>query len=339
MKRPTVFAVLSFTAAALLEIGASYFLLDFTDSEKDLLIFLGIHTLASVILATVVRPSLPVQYREPKLVVTTLLFAIIYFIPIFGVFGILAAVLVNVLSPKPGVDAPFAQVQAPEYVLSIREPTQQFRISSMRTMLLDETIPSEVRIKSLIALQSMPTRVAGPTIRKLLGDPADDIRLLAYGILDNKEKELNAQIVRAAADLKAATSGERRLQALRQLAELHWEMVYTGLSQGDLRDHTLAQTAGFLETAMQIAARDAALWFLSGRVLHAQGKIDDAAQAFHIAVTLGMDESRVLAYVAEIAFEQRRFDLVRDYVTRLARSQVTATMAPIIRFWQRSKAA
>ncbi|MEZ5627663.1 MAG: hypothetical protein R3E34_09070 [Rhodocyclaceae bacterium] len=36
--------------------------------------------------------------------------------------------------------------------------------------------------------------MASPLLRDLLGDDSEDLRLLAYGMLDHKEKTLNAQI-------------------------------------------------------------------------------------------------------------------------------------------------
>ena len=66
----------------------------------------------------------------------------------------------------------------------------------------------------------------------------------------------------------------------------------------------------------------------------ALGELEGAEQAFHIAISCGLEENRALPYLAEIAFRQREFTLVRDHLAALARSPVTQVMAPIVRFWQ-----
>ncbi len=44
---------------------------------------------------------------------------------------------------------------------------------------------------ALLAMQSMPARTVSPVLQGMLADPLDDIRLLAYGILDNHERSVD----------------------------------------------------------------------------------------------------------------------------------------------------
>lgn len=326
----------SIVVAILLELGATYLLIDLSSGNAQFLTFLGTHAAASALLAWGTHFALPPRFRKPRRAALAFLFCFTFFIPIFGLMGLIGAMLITRLLPRELSWEPYAQVKPPEYVLSIREPEMVMRLSGLKHVLLDTDLPSEVRLKSLIALQNMPARVAGPMLRMLLGDAADDIRLLAYSMIDSQEKQLNARIDEELVALEAARDGEQRLGARRHLAELNWELVYTGLVQGDVRDHALAQARIHVEAAIELAARDPGLWFLKGRILHARhdGNLDAAAHAYSIAVSCGMPESRILPYLAEIAFDRREFSAVRELLGSAVDTHATPTMAPLVRYWQ-----
>lgn len=250
-----------------------------------------------------------------------------------GLFGILLAIFVTVIAPRISRHMPFTEIKRPEYVLSIREPEPKFRLTGMRQLLLDQDAPPEVRLKSLTALQNMPGRLVGPMLRRLLSDPADDIRLVAYGMLDVQEKRINASIQDELDRLQQTVKEDIRQNAWRHLAELYWELVYTGLVQGDVRKYALTEAMKYLELAHALQPEDPGLWYLKGRLLHAAGRLDEAGDALSLAVACGLQEARVLPYLAEIAFEQRDFPVMRQFLAPLADGQATPMMAPVIRFW------
>lgn len=320
-------------AGIAIEIASITFFADLSNSTRQLLYFLGLHFLSSALLAASFTELLPPKYRSPRATASGLIFCFAFFIPLLGALGLLLAVLFAVVLPKISAYRPFGEVAPPEYVLSIREPEAQIRISSLRSMLLDQTVPADLRVRTLNALANMPTRVAAPTLHRLLGDPVDELRLIAYGMLDQKEKNINAQIGMERAALESITDGAARLAALRHLAELHWELVYSDLVRGDVRAYTLEQALDYIDKALAIDSDGPGLWFLRGRALHAMGRMEEAREAYSLAVANGLLESRVLPYLAEIAFAQRDFTGLRQYIALVAQTQVTPAMAPIIRFW------
>ena len=71
---------------------------------------------------------------------------------------------------------------------------------------------------------------------------------------------------------------------------------------------TSPRLAGLESTG--IVPEDAGLWFLKGKLLIY--KRDPAAEAaLHRAVAQGIEESRVLAYLGQMAFERRDYGEVR----------------------------
>lgn len=319
--------------AVAFELSALYTVLDFDNSTAHLLLFFAAHAAASALLALFTIPAMPRQYRQPRTAVLAFLFSFSFFIPLVGLLGVMLAVFIALLKPRLARSLPFASVEQPEFVLSVGDAEPAFRKSGLRSVLLDQSTPAHVRLKSLLTLQNMPARSAGPMLRKLLSDPADDVRLVAYGMLDTHEKHISARTQEELRKLELATEPEARSNCLRQLAELHWELVYTGLVQGDVREHALASARSYVERGLELASRDPGLWYLKARLLQASGKLGEAAQDFGIAVSCGLPEGRALPYMAELAFERRDFTAVREIMARVAHSHVSPLMAPLVDFW------
>jgi polysaccharide biosynthesis protein PelE len=160
------------------------------------------------------------------------------------------------------------------------------------------------------------------------------MRLVAYGILDNQEKIINQHIYSEIQKLERTTESALRLISLRRLAELYWELVYGRLVYGDVREHALAETDRYLIDAMRIAPDDAGLWFLMGKML--LFRRDPAAEAaFHRAVANGLEESRVLGYLGQIAFERRDYAEVRRIFGLLSHRHYAPRLRAAVRYWSR----
>ncbi len=302
-------------------------------SDGILLSFFLQHAAASVCLAMGGWYVLPDKYRHPRLMTTLILFNFSFFIPLLGMFGLIAAVLFSRYHRHDNAHPLFAKLVWPEFVLSLREPELRFSQGGIRSRLAQPSIPTPQRLQSLLALQGIPARISSPLLQNMLGDSSDDIRLVAYGLLDSREKKITEQIHRELVNLKSADSSEMKLVVLRHLAELYWEMVYAGLAQGDLRIHTLNQALLFTDNALILAGQDTGLLFLKGRILHELKRHEEAQLIMESAITHGLPESRVLPYLVEIAFDRRDFFKVQNMLKRLSASQITPVMKNAIHFW------
>ena len=329
-----IIAIVGLLALAL-EVFAVFWLMPLQEgSPYNLLGFLLVHGLACLFLAAFVSAALPPHLRRPVPAVITLLFGFSFFIPLLGLIGQVIAVLVARFLPRIVPELPYAEIPPIEFEFPPREIRERTKYGEggLTSRLKDSGVPKEARFKSLLALQGMPARIANPLLQDMLGDPADEVRLVAYGILDNQEKQINQHIHEEIVKLRAADSKEMQLIALRRLAELYWELVYGGLVHGDVRDHAMSETERYLNQAMQIAPDDAGLWFLKGRML--LFRRDAAAEAaLHRAVANGLEESRVLAYLGQIAFERRDYEEVRRIFSSLSESQFAPRLKQAVKYW------
>jgi hypothetical protein len=326
--------------ALVLEVIAVFWLMPLTEGNPThLLGFLLVHGIASLCLAAFVAAALPPHLRRPVAPVIVLLFGFSFFIPVLGLIGQVVAVLVSKYLPRHVPDLPYAEIPPIEFEFPPREIRERTKYGpgGLTARLRDARVPKETRFKSLLALQGMPPKIANPLLQEMLGDTADEVRLVAYGILDNQEKNINQLVHEEIENLRLANSPERQLIALRRLAELYWELVYGGLVHGDVRVHAMGETERYLDQAMKVAPEDAGLWFLKGKLLIF--KRDPAAEAaLHRAVANGIEESRVLAYLGQMAFERRDYAQVRRIFSALSEGQYSPRLKSAVRYWSRGQA-
>ncbi|HEV7801546.1 MAG TPA: hypothetical protein VGP15_10760 [Burkholderiales bacterium] len=321
--------------ALVLEVIAVFWLMPLHEGNpSNLLGFLLVHGVASLCLSAFVGAALPAHLRRPVAPVIVLLFGFSFFIPVLGLIGQVIAVLVSKYLPRHVPELPYAEIPPIEFEFPPREIRERTKYGpgGLTARLRDSGVPKETRFKSLLALQGMPPKIANPLLQEMLGDPADEVRLVAYGILDNQEKNINQHVHEEIQKLREATTDEMRLIALRRLAELYWELVYGGLVKGDVRAHAMGETERYLDQAMKLAPEDAGLWFLKARLLTFQR--DAAAEAaYHRAVANGIEESRVLAYLGQIAFERRDYREVRRIFSLLSEGQYSPRLKSAVRYW------
>jgi len=216
-----------------------------------------------------------------------------------------------------------------------QRPGTGFRQAGMRSFLANAQAPLLARLRALVALRNISGRVASPLLRDALTDPSEDLRLLAYGMLDNKEKQLNRSIHAestrfAAAVERSAEQGE----AAQRLADLYWEFVYQDLVQGDLRAHALQQSLHYTRIALARARDDAGLHLRHGRLLQSLGKPRAARAAYDRALARGMPKTRIVPYLAEAAYDIGDFDAVRALMNELGDWQLLPRLRPLIRYWR-----
>jgi hypothetical protein len=219
-----------------------------------------------------------------------------------------------------------------------RAPKSSFSQAGVRSFLANERAPVGLRLRALVALQNVPARVASPLLRGLLADPSEDLRLLAYGMLDGLEKKLNSQIHEELQRFNQATGEEERLDAARRLSELFWELIYQGLVQGDLAQHALEQSLHFTQLALTVHKENPALHLQLGRLSQMRGHAEQAHAAYIEALGYGMPLTRVVPYLAELAYERQDYEEVRRLMSALNEWQGLARLQAIVRFWDRRSA-
>ena len=284
--------------------------------------YFSLHAVASTLVTWLAWVLLPSNFKKPFLPVCALLWAFAFFIPVLGVIAILVVVQIAQRFPRILRTERYVTVRMPEFSGVQREATERsdLRAGDARRILKDSAQPLETRLRVLVALQSMQPKAAVPLLIGLLSDPSEDIRLLAYSMVDSWEKDLVQKIQKANAELDVARqsgSNIRVVNALRRLAELHWTQADTGLARGDLRRFALEHAQRYCEQVQALDTRAPGIWALYARILIELGQLDAAVQAVKMAHRLRLPMAETFLLMAQIAYAQGNYAAVRRYATML----------------------
>jgi hypothetical protein len=319
---------------------------------------LGLHAVVSALFMLLLYRMLPKRLRQPRSTVLLLCFSLTFFIPFFGLLALWIALLVTRWLPLRIVSLPFRLAETPDLPQAARAEGRRFRELSVRPVLADSQMAPALRTPALNVLSTMPLRVVGELLHQLLADPVEEMRLVAYGLLDNREKELRQRISeqtaalqridahakalaeaaddpKARARLKADVHTSPTLHALhlRAMVELNFELVYQRLVQGDLRDFALQQALIYADQAINLAGPEPGLLQLRARVYIEADYLVRARVDLEQAAAHGAPPVRVLPYLAEIAYRKGDWPQVRSLLASLHGLPVSPRLAALRDYW------
>ncbi len=294
--------------------------------------FMGLHLLAVVIGIRYAMSMLPERYCYPKTHAVSVLGLPMLLIPFFGLIGMSAAVMTAIRKPVE---------KEPEFAVAIALPELPFKPvdidpsqglgGGLLSVIKHDADPVR-RVKAVLSTKKIADRHAVPILQLALKDPVDDVRLLAYSMLDQKENTINLKIKDTLTEIDRSTHIVRaRLH--KELANLFWELAYMELAQGEVLVHVLAKAREHIELSLR-DKNDAGGYFLLGRILLKQGQLDLAEQALKRACEAGMEEANIASYLAEIAFHRNDYHLIPSILEALpANERIRQPVKGVAEYW------
>ncbi|KAA0182821.1 lipopolysaccharide N-acetylglucosaminyl transferase [Cupriavidus gilardii] len=350
-----------------------------TEATGALLAYLGMQALAAALLAMPLQRLLSRHVRMPSRVASRVasrttsayLFVAGALVPLGGLLVVLPGMALARLGHRTPAIGGMASVALPEFAGAMgacvpdrpanRPDAGDDRDRAaglLRAGAANAAASDMRRLAALAGLEAMPARSTGPLLRALLEDSVEDVRLLAYGMLDAAEQRLTRQILQAQDCLHALADGDPagRAAAHERLAQLHWELVYQNLAQGDVRGHTLEQADRHAEAALQalseapgattlyvraadgsgVASPAAGLWQLRGRLALARRDPAAARAALQRAIALGFPRERAWPLLAEAAYLEGDFAATRAAMQDLRQAAslpALPQLQPVLRYW------
>jgi len=303
--------------------------LQLDNTAQALVAWLATHALACLCFLAGIGGVLPNVYRR-LWGREWLFFGVIPFLmPVMGMWGVLLAVLPALHRPQRQHQTSLIVAKPPQlpYRSSDLDARPRLRPGGLSALLRSSGAVGE-RVKAVMALRYLNDPKANRILRDAMKDPADDVRLLAYSVLEQKEASIRQAIQRTRKALDSGTS-TTAVNGLRQQAVKHWALVQQELVQGGLAEKLVREANGFVDRVLADGP-DADMLQLKGRILQWQGHLDKADVCFSQAVTAGMPEEVMAADWMELAFLRRDFDRLvqlaevlseQDYLpSRLARA-------------------
>ncbi|MGE3165445.1 MAG: tetratricopeptide repeat protein [Planctomycetota bacterium] len=299
-----------------------------------LLLTIG-HGLASFAICPALHKRLPERLQEPAWWARAWIFVTCLFLPVFGALGLLTTLFV--LSKLPAIDRrqPWRLVESPS--LSIRKRPHNAELPYGDGGLLGVVryaSDPQRRMDAILSTQQLPARESVPILHTALKDGVDEVRLLAYSMLDRMELRINGRITEMREALEGA-SPELAAQLHHKLGEQYWELADSGLAQGDVRRHMVATAQKHGDESLALESHNAQAHLLLGRVRLEQSDLDEAQRHLEIAIVQGMAPSEVAALMADIAFRRRDFRATRAALRKAdPLSLRTRPLSQVSSLWQ-----
>ena len=322
-----------------LELGSLLLVLTQGKSFALLAAYFAMHAFGSALFALAIALLVPGQYKQPRRWLLAYLFAFNFFIPVAGLICTMTGILIGIWFPRRIRKTSFETASSPQFTTYRNHEGTGFRGGQVRAQLSNINTPLDQRLKALVAVQDTPARATGNMLRDLLADSADDIRLLAYGILDGKEKQITQRVMENRQRLEAIGSSDNgpdraeRSRLHKAIAELYWELIYQNLVQGDMQSFSADQVRHHIDAALEVRGNDAGLWFLLARLELQQRQVKKAEFALTNAQRTGFARERLLPYLAELRFLQGHYGDVRALFAELAGRPGIPALAPARRYW------
>ncbi len=303
-----------------------------------------LHAASSYYLAQGFWQLLPRRYKLPARKNLSFLFIFLWILPVLGALGLLWSVVGALKRPRSQSSQNIKIVILPELPFS---PPVVFSVPPYSQGALRQIVhfagrPLK-RLKAVMATRHMSSRDAMVVWSKATRDPVDDVRLLAYAMKDNSEKQLAERILTLTEALSNVPVNMQNAYH-KTIAALCWELVYHRLTQGAIRHHWLQTARHHIELvltpSMPVAdtsgvteASEANSWLLYGRILLDSGELAPARRAFLNAQADGVDKQKILPWLAEIAFNERKFSEVKHFMTALGRTGEKGRELAQVRAW------
>ena len=228
----------------------------------------GLAVVAIVPLLNAAARGFALSRPTPLAVVTAL------FVPVLGPLGLWA--LFRTLGRSAhaaGLGAPPTITRLPSLPADAPEPVGEPLGMGALAARIRHARDANTRVKSVLGTRRLDGARATALLRVALRDPHEDVRLLAYALLEDRERQADATIRELLSTLAAAPPA-RRAAINERLANAYWELCYQGLVAGELESFSLARALEHLDaagTSVAVPSETGARATFGGRVMRSSG--------------------------------------------------------------------
>ncbi len=281
----------------------------------------------------VLRANYPAQNQS-----VFLFFSIFSFcIPVLGPLGVLCLVGYFHYCGTSTVSTPIGTVRDSGFRRGGRSHDPQYYSGNVHSILSTTSINDMQRMQALFKLRSLQSRQTTQTFRSLLTDKSEDLRLVAFGLLDKTEKAIFSRIHQELTLLDEVAEDEQKIEHWRQLAYTYWELVYQQAAVGDVLGFAMDQVRVYATEVLFLEERDGGMWGLLGQVNFQAGDYEVARYCFSRALVCGLPESRIVPYMAEVLFAQREYSKLQILLSIQTNLADLAAFQPVLEYWGFSK--
>ncbi len=275
------------------------------------------HVWANYMMARGLSGLLPPPYRAQRFRSFVYYFLIGLFIPMIGNIGLLFVDLLGIrrqkiFREKEQLWRTTEQAPMPARAPQVRSKPA-FGAHGMLSR-LQKSNDLKAHLGIVLATRSMRDENAVPLLNVALKNPQDDVRLLAFTLLEKKTAHINTNIEKLQRSLKKETNKAKVQVAI---AKNYLQLVTLGLVQAEMKPQVLELAARHIEEALKEDSGFRNAHFILGRIRLEQGRVDPAEAAFNRALDLGFAATEIYPFLAQVAYRRREFGKIPQYLKQI----------------------
>lgn len=299
----------------------------------------ALHAVASLLFARCFVALLPEPYRSPHHRATAFVFGSVLFVPVLMMLGFLCSLLLALRRqrelPAPDVWLHPAPVCLPTQAAGPQAALPFAWAGSLAGTLQNAPDPNK-RIAALIATLSIKEQDAIPLWRWALKDPEDEVRLLAYSLLNRKERAIEARIRQSQEELDtlAAQDGRRAFELNKALSHDLWALSQLASTRSTTQLALCARARERSELTLNLEPADGGTRLLLARILMVQRELRQAHAELQRARAEGVDARQIEPLLAEMAFIDRQYHAVGQHLARTRPGRSLPRMGGSAKPWE-----
>jgi len=308
-------------------------------SPVQALLALLLHLLAALMFTRQAAAELPAPYQTTTQDALVLVFATALLLPVLGMIGVLTGVGPALWRQRADPERQplhhYGQWALPDRATE-HDSDRGVKWAMRLTGSLHHAADPTQRSAALIATLSLEDDMALPLLREAIKDPEDEVRLLAYALLNRKEKAIEKRIRERTAELETlplkATAWQQKA-----LANDHWQLARLVAPRSSTQLSLLARAKEHVFEAQKLVDHDGGLQFLLGRILLEERNLQAASEAFASARAYGVDNRQIAPMLAEIAFLRGNYSAVRQHLKAAGPTLSQSGWSDALAFWEGKK--
>ena len=294
--------------------------------------FLLLHLAGCICLAAVIPALLPADHMGGRKQ-GILVFSFSFFIPFFGMLGMIAILLHFKLRRKQRWRPEFYSI--PQLPFSEVDGVKPVRMGEggAWSRLKTGSATRDAKLEALMAAGAVPGQNASRLLRMATGDSDDEIRLVAFNLFDRREKSINSSINRLLSALKEAGEDREKGDICGKLAFSYWEFVYNELARAELMHFYLDQALSYACKAEELGGETYPVSMLKGRIYLRRGNTEEAERAIERAMELGAPPDKAVPFRAEIMYLKRDFTALKELFHGHSYLRHKPGIGAVVSFW------
>ncbi len=298
-------------------------------SATQLIILTLLYTVFTGLCSLLILKLWPKTYTQASKQSFSFIFCLNFCLPVCSFIALGSFCLYALKSPYQNNTETVTAFQIP--VLPTQAEEIKTGLGAIQALLAYEN-SSEKKHAIITAIRNMPDKEAIPILRILLLDEEDDIRLLAYAILDKKESSINEKIHTLKQQLKQIKNKAQQAHIYKRLCECHWELAYLGIAENDLQEFVIKKAAEYGNKA-QALHDDIDIRLLLGKIYLSLKKPANAKNHLNTAKNYGALPEQVLPYLADAAFQRQDYAAIPVYLQQLPANMAYSELEQVKDYW------